>query len=52
MEGFTSFFNITRPVNINKKPMYKIFVEDSALCWVIWLRINDMVFNNTVITPM
>jgi hypothetical protein len=48
-------FNITPPMNffhmfngwlngINKKLMYKILVGASALCWEIWLSINDMVF--------
>jgi hypothetical protein len=33
--------------------MYKILVVVSALWWVIWLSINDMVFNNTlVVTSM
>jgi hypothetical protein len=57
-------FNITPPLNIahmftgwlngvNKKLMYKILVGASALCWAIWLSINDMVFNNTrAVTPM
>jgi hypothetical protein len=34
---------------INKKLMYKILVGALALCWAIWLRRNDMVFNNVTL---
>jgi hypothetical protein len=57
-------FNITPPGNIphmfarwlngiSKKLMYKILVGASALCWVIYLSRNGMVFNNNrAVTPL
>jgi hypothetical protein len=36
------------PHGFHRKLKFKIFVGASAICWVIWLTRNDVVFNKVL----